>query len=196
MEDLKNFRQIKIFLLLLYHPLNKRTLQTSYIYNHHQCTAQRQVLHCKRRNLGCSSAEGRSSTTNSENQDCSFTRDLIGSTASRCFPHPTLSLASEQTLKDLKRSQGHQRGEWIWLAGPSGFHRNSPQRLNISSIRVFDQIRDPEIPINLRPHIYILYKFGILTSKQQYCYRYIHASLWKLKFLPSKTECNAYEEIP
>ena len=26
---------------------------------------QRQVLHCKQRNLGCSSAEGRSSTTNS-----------------------------------------------------------------------------------------------------------------------------------
>ena len=26
-----------------------------------------------------------------------------------CFLHPTLSLASEQTLKDLKKSQGHQR---------------------------------------------------------------------------------------
>ena len=34
----------------------------------------------------------------------------ISSVASRCFPHNTLSLASEQTLKDLKRSQGHQRG--------------------------------------------------------------------------------------
>ena len=45
-----------------------------------------------------------------KNQDCSFTRDLIGAVASRCFPHPTLSLASEQTLKDLERSQGHQRG--------------------------------------------------------------------------------------
>ena len=44
------------------------------------------------------------------NQGCSFTRDLIGAVASRCFPHPTLCLASEQTLKDLKRSQGHQRG--------------------------------------------------------------------------------------
>ena len=30
----------------------------------------------------------------------------IGAIASHCFPHPTLSLASEQTLKDLKRSQG------------------------------------------------------------------------------------------
>ena len=44
------------------------------------------------------------------NQGCSFTRNLIGAVASRCFPHPNLSLAFEQTLKDLKRSQGHQRG--------------------------------------------------------------------------------------
>ena len=44
------------------------------------------------------------------NQGCSFTRDLAGVVASHCFPHPTLSLESEQTLKDLKRPQGHQRG--------------------------------------------------------------------------------------
>ena len=44
------------------------------------------------------------------NKGCSFTRDLIGAIASRCFPHPTLSLSSEQILKDLKRSQGHQWG--------------------------------------------------------------------------------------
>ena len=34
---------------------------------------------------------------------------------------------------------------------PSGLHRNSPQGLNISSIRVFAEIRDLEIPITLRP---------------------------------------------
>ena len=76
--------------------------------------------------------------------------------ASHCFPHPTLSLASECTFKDLKRSQGYQRGgegSWIWLTGLSGLHWNSPQGLNISSIRVFDQIRDPEIPITLHPLI-------------------------------------------
>ena len=44
-------------------------------------------------------------------------------------------------------------GEWIWLTRPSGLHRNSPQGLNISSNRVFDQIRDPEIPITLRPRV-------------------------------------------
>ena len=54
---------------------------------------RRQVFHRKHRDPGCS-----------------FTRDLIGAVASRYFPHPTLSLASEQTLKDLERSQGHQRG--------------------------------------------------------------------------------------
>ena len=41
-------------------------------------------------------------------QGCSFTRDLIGAVASHCFLYPTLSLASEQTLKDLKRSQGQR----------------------------------------------------------------------------------------
>ena len=54
---------------------------------------RRQVFHRKLRNQGYSS-----------------TRDLIGAVASRCFPHRTLSLTSEQTLKDLKRSQGHQPG--------------------------------------------------------------------------------------
>ena len=39
-----------------------------------------------------------------------FYQGWIGVVASRCFQHPTLSFASEQTLKDVKRSQGHQRG--------------------------------------------------------------------------------------
>ena len=84
------------------------------------------------------------------NQGCSFTRDWIGAVASHCFLHPTLSLASEQTLKDLKISGAPtwRWGEWISPTGPSGLHRNSPQELNI---RVFDQIRDLEIPITLRP---------------------------------------------
>ena len=34
----------------------------------------------------------------------------LGEVASRYFPHRTLTLGSEQTLKDLKRSQGQQRG--------------------------------------------------------------------------------------
>ena len=34
------------------------------------------------------------------NPGCSFTKDWICAVASHCFPHTTLSLASEQTLKD------------------------------------------------------------------------------------------------
>ena len=40
------------------------------------------------------------------NQGCSFTRNSIGAVASYCFPHPSLPLASEQTLKDLKSPRG------------------------------------------------------------------------------------------
>ena len=92
------------------------------------------------------------------NQGCSFTRDLIGVVAFRCFPHPSLF----SIWTDLKRSgkipgaPTRRWGEWIWLTGPSGLHRNLPKVLNISSIMVFDQIRDQEIPITLLPiYIYI-----------------------------------------
>ena len=37
-------------------------------------------------------------------QGYSFTRDRIDAVAPRCFPHPTFSLESEPTLKELKRS--------------------------------------------------------------------------------------------
>ena len=94
--------------------------------------------------------KGRCSIANSWNRGCSFTRDeQVRQLPSLCFPHTTLSLASEQTLKIRKDPRGPSmevRGV-DWLTGSSGLHRNSPQGLNISSIRGFDQIRDPEIPI-------------------------------------------------
>ena len=40
-----------------------------------------------------------------------FCQGFIGAIASHYFPHPTFSLASAYTLKDLIRSQGHQRGD-------------------------------------------------------------------------------------
>ena len=58
---------------------------------------------------------------------------------------------------DFKRSEkipeapAWRWGEWIWLAEPSGVHRNTSQGSYTSSIRVFEQIRYPEIPITLRP---------------------------------------------
>ena len=85
-----------------------------------------------------------------QEQRLQFYQGMNGMAASHCFPHPTLSLATEQTLKDLKRSQEHQRGgeesEFL-LTGPSGLHRNSPQGLNINSIRVLDhEIRKSQSP--------------------------------------------------
>ena len=63
----------------------------------------------------------------------------------RCSSFPLLSahhyLFSVWT--DFKRSEKISGsttwtwGKWIWLTGPSGLHRNSPQGLNISFIRVF-----------------------------------------------------------
>ena len=75
-------------------------------HNHHECSAQGQVFHCKCKNQGCSSAQGRSSIANSGTKAAV----LLGALASHYFPYPTLSLESEQTLKDLKRSQGPQCG--------------------------------------------------------------------------------------
>ena len=82
----------------------------------------------------------------------------------RCGRFPLLSAPHSlfSIWTDLKRSEkipvapAWRWGEWIWLTGPSTLDRNSPQGLNISSIMVFDQIRDQEIPITFRSHI--LYK--------------------------------------
>ena len=101
--------------------------------------------------------KGRSSTANSE------TQAAVLLSMYRCGSFPLLSAPYSpfSIWADLKRSEKIpgastcRWGEWIWLTGPSGLHRNSPQRLNISFIRVFDQIRDPEIPITLRPNLYI-----------------------------------------
>ena len=84
---------------------------------------QRQVFHRKLRNEGGN-----------------FTRDSIGVIPSRCFLHPILSSVSEQTLKDPWGTNVDVRrvnlANWaLWT---------SPQWLNISSIRVFDQSRDSD----------------------------------------------------
>ena len=76
----------------------------------------------------------------------------------RCFPHPILSLVYEQILKDLKRFQENQRGgeeSGLGYLGASELHRNSPERLNISSIRVLtrSEIRKSQSPF---AHIYII----------------------------------------
>ena len=80
----------------------------------------------------------------------------------RCGSFPLLSAPNSlfSIWTRLKRSEKipvvptWRWGGCIWLTGPSGLRRNSQQGLNISSIRVFDQIRDPEIPVTL------IWKFG------------------------------------
>ena len=130
-----NFEEIKY--MIIYLP--KCGTKSKY-----QCSAQGQVFHCKRRNQGCNCRQRQVFHCKLRNQDTSC-----------CFRHPTLSLASEQILKDLKRTQGHQYSveeRRVDLANcPSRLHRNSPQELNIISIRVLEQIRDPEIPISVCP---------------------------------------------
>ena len=93
--------------------------------------------------------KGRSSTANSGTK----VAVLLG--MNRCDSFPLLSAPHSlfSIWTDLKRYEKipgtpvWRWGEWIWLTGPSGLYQNSSQGLNISSIRDFDQVRDPEIPI-------------------------------------------------
>ena len=100
----------------------------------------------------------------------------------RCCNFPLLSEPHSlfSIWTNLKRSEKipvattRRWGEWIWLTGPSGLHWNSPQGLNISSIRVFDQIRDPEIRITLRPSkVYNDFNINSLVSIFLKSYHYI-----------------------
>ena len=117
------------------------------------CSAQGQVLHYTCRNQGCSSAEGRSSIASSGTKAAVLPgRNRCGSFPLLSAPHSLFSICTDiKTSEKIPGAPTWRWREWIWLTGPSGLHWNSPQGLNISSIRFFDQIRDPEIPINLHP---------------------------------------------
>ena len=71
---------------------------------------------------------------------------FLGMNGCCSFPLLTAPQSLFSSWTDLKRSEkilgtpACSWGECIWLSGPSGLHRSSPQRLNISSIKVFDQI--------------------------------------------------------
>ena len=96
--------------------------------------------------------------------------DRCGSFPLLSSPHSLVSIWT-----GLKRSEnipGTTRwrwGEWISLTGSSGLHRNSPQGLKISSIGVFDRIRDSEIPLykwdHWRfPHVDRRFTFSTITD--------------------------------
>ena len=55
----------------------------------------------------------------------------------------------------------------MWLTGPSGLHRNSPQGLSISFNRVFDQIRGPEMPSSFAPRQQFCPKAGLPLQTQE-----------------------------
>ena len=100
----------------------------------------------------------------------------------RCGSFPLLSAPHSlfSIWTDLKRSEkipgapSRRWGERIWLTGPSGLHRNLPHGLNISSIMVFDQIRDPEIPIPLLP-----YNLKSLLIIIQFHLTFVADSIWE-----------------
>ena len=107
--------------------------------------------------------KGRSSTAKPRNQGYS----LLGMNRRDSFPLFSAPNSLFSIWTDFKRSEkipgasAWRWGEWIWPPEPSGLYRNSSQGLNISSIRVFDQIRDPEIQITLRPQ---KYKYHLVNS--------------------------------
>ena len=113
-----------------------------------ECSAQGQVLHCKRRNQGCSSAEGRSYTANSATKVAVLTGMV------RCGSFPLLS--SPHSLfgiwTDIKRSENIPEkprwDEWKWLTGPSGLHRNSPRGLIsvLSGFSIRSEIWKSQLP--------------------------------------------------
>ena len=132
-------------------------LKITYLINERssssECSAQEQVLHCKRRNQGCSSAEGGSSTANSGTQAAV----LSGMNMCYSFPLPTAPHSLFNIWTDLRGSKNipvapaWRWGEWVCLTEPSGLHRNSSKGLKSVPSGYLAKIRDSEIPIPLAP---------------------------------------------
>ena len=113
-------------------------LWTIYVYHHQSVLPNGRSFTANAGSKVSVLSKGRSSPANSGSKVV----DLLG--INRCDSFPLFSthhsLFSIST--DLKRSEKipgtstWRWGEWFWLIGPIGLHRNSPQGLNISSIRV------------------------------------------------------------
>ena len=90
----------------------------------------------------------------------------------RCGSFPLLSAPCSlfSIWTDLKKPENipgapaRRWGERIWLTGPSGLHPNSPQELNISSIRVFLPDQRSGNP-NLPSFPYLLYVCKVICPK-------------------------------
>ena len=120
--------------------------------------------------------KGRSSTANSGTKaSVLLGMNRCGSFPLLSAPHSLFSIRTD--LKRSEKSQGHQRGgdECIWLTRPSGLHRNSPQGLNVISIKVLVQFRDPEFQATFRsPHYIYIYSLYIMELYYKYIYIYMY----------------------
>ena len=100
------------------------------------CSAQGQVFQCKFKYQGCCSVQRKVFHRNSGIK----VAILLG--MNRCGSFPLLSAPHSlfSIWTDFKRPEkipgapAWRWGEWVWLTGLSGLHRNPPQRLNTVSL--------------------------------------------------------------
>ena len=128
------------------------------------CSAQGQDLHCKHRNLGCSSVESTVSLPPQTQDPRLQFYQWLNRCDSFLLPSALHSLFSIWT--NLKRSEKItgapmcRWGEWIWLTGPSRLHWNSPQELNITSgFLTRSKIRKSQSPFTPTLHYRIIIYF-------------------------------------
>ena len=141
-----------------------RTILGTYLIHHHQSVLPKGRFFTA--NSGTKAAvlpKGRYSIAKSGTK----VTVLLGMNRCDSFPllSAPLSLASEQTLKDLTRPQGLQR-KWIWLTGSSGRNRNSLQGLISvpSGFLTRSEIRKSQSPL----HCYLtaITSVGLCYSQQ------------------------------
>ena len=103
----------------------------------------------------------------------------------RCGSFPLFSTPHSlfSTWADLKRLENipgaptWKSGERIWLSRPSGLHRHSPLGLNI----IFWQIREPEIPITLRPPYYFRLSTLCLYNSEEPWWTEVVSARWQCR---------------
>ena len=132
-----------------YHEVTKITTLPKFtlIFHHHQTVLPKGKSFTA--NSGSKAAvlhKGRSSTTDSGTKVAVLLgMDRCSSFPLLSAPHSLFSIWTDfKSSEKIPEASTWKWGEWIWLSRPSGLHQNSPQELNISSIRGFDQIRDPK----------------------------------------------------
>ena len=82
---------------------------------------------------------------------CTF--PMPGSFPLLSAPHSLFSIWTNlEWTEKIPGAPTRRWGEWIWLIGPCGLHRNSPQGLNISSIRVLTRSEIRKSQLSFAPY--------------------------------------------